>query len=362
MSDRRDMGGATSGSARHSGFAVGRRTVQPTKHSSVTAGECVELFATGDIEGCEFRIFVRQDEVDYLTPLRDWSAQPAFSWMTSAPGKVEIRFERRRAGGLLDWASTTLQVDAGEDLELEPTPRRIELEDGTRLWVPSAWESRRFGRPYEGAALAWLRSRASTAKVAYDLGANIGFFALRLARWLEPAGQLYCFEANPLCVYFLRANLFENRIDNCTILPVAVGSAPVSFQFALDYANTSIGTTSDSPHFTYKTGQAIGVQAVRIDDLVADGRLRRPNLMKIDVEGSEITVLDGMRETLARDRPDLLVEVHGLSMASGVIALLGEIGYRFRLLDQPGTDDWLAEAAILPLLTEAVYPLVCTKP
>ena len=54
----------------------------------------------------------------------------------------------------------------------------------------------------------------------------------------------------------------------------------------------------------------IEVQTVAIDDLVRAGGLPTPDVVKIDVEGAEIAVLEGMRETIDRHRPAIICELH----------------------------------------------------
>ena len=83
----------------------------------------------------------------------------------------------------------------------------------------------------------------------------------------------------------------------------------------------------------------IEVEAVTVDDLVAAGRLPRPSVVKIDVEGAEEDVLAGMAETLATVGPTLIVEVDGpddealARRRAGVVAQLASAGYTVEELE-----------------------------
>jgi hypothetical protein len=75
------------------------------------------------------------------------------------------------------------------------------------------------------------------------------------------------------------------------------------------------------------------VELVAIDDLVAAGRVPPPDVVKIDVEGAELAVLAGMRETLARHRPAIICELHDTH--APFVAFMAQCGYR--LINLEGT-------------------------
>jgi FkbM family methyltransferase len=143
--------------------------------------------------------------------------------------------------------------------------------------------------------------------VVYDVGANVGLYALLLAKVVGERGQVIAFE--PVREYYGR--LLENVTLN--------GTTQVrSFERALgDY----------SGELRISAGGALGHQAGAGDDPSGDGyrtvtvvegdRLREeaklplPTVVKIDVEGAEYGVLRGLRETLARpDCTVIMCEVH----------------------------------------------------
>ena len=136
--------------------------------------------------------------------------------------------------------------------------------------------------------------------VFYDIGANLGFFSLLGAHLAGmDDGPCYAFEAAPENAEAIRANAGLNAIANITVIAKAVSShaGRGRLQVVDDQSWSKLEDYGEHPN----TEQVIDVELVAIDDLVARGRAaaRRP-LVKIDVEGAEIAVLEGMRETIDR--------------------------------------------------------------
>jgi hypothetical protein len=81
-----------------------------------------------------------------------------------------------------------------------------------------------------------------------------------------------------------------------------------------------------------ETAQQAG--AVRIDDLLRDEEVPCPDLLKIDVDGSEVAVLHGARATLGALRPSIVVEVHSADLERDCAELLSGLGYRVVVVSQ----------------------------
>ena len=142
--------------------------------------------------------------------------------------------------------------------------------------------------------------------VFYDIGSNVGFFALVAARRVGPTGEAYAFEPLPANVEQIQANTAANKLDNLTIIPSAVGDQEGT---ATLYIDAHPGGATLSIDDSSGVGGQMGVEVVRIDDLVVTGRCRPPDVVKIDVEGLEPAVLRGMASTLAEHRPVVICEV-----------------------------------------------------
>lgn len=180
--------------------------------------------------------------------------------------------------------------------------------------------------------------------VAYDVGANVGFFTVVLARLTGGSGAVVAFEPIPATAEAARHNARLNGFGHVTVTAVAVGRNAGTVRLALQEESTwaklaEVGTT----------GPTIDVPMVAIDDLVEAGTIRPPDFVKIDVEGAELEVIEGLRRTLRSHRPVVLCEMHGKNREYA--ALMESLGYAVRALesDEPvATGRWDVHALAEP--------------
>ena len=135
----------------------------------------------------------------------------------------------------------------------------------------------------------------------------------------------------PICVYFLRANLELNGVSNCDILPIALLDSRKDTPFTIIYGNSNVGLSPKSSSYPSKIGQEIMVQGYGLDELIDAYNLKKPDLIKIDIEGAEEFAIKGMEKTLSRYRPVIFMEVHGLEAAHNTFPMLEAIGYRYQV-------------------------------
>jgi FkbM family methyltransferase len=173
-----------------------------------------------------------------------------------------------------------------------------------------------------------LERTVSAGTVFYDIGANVGFFTLLAARRVGAGGHVVAFEPLAENVATLQRNLALNGFEHATVVAAAVGD--VERKAALQLGEQPMwGQIVDQP-----SGPAVEVDMVVIDQMVAAGSIPAPDYVKVDVEGGEVGVLEGMRATIERSRPSILCEVHGT--AARVLPLLRDLGYQVRSLEGDG--------------------------
>jgi len=165
---------------------------------------------------------------------------------------------------------------------------------------------------------AWEKGTAATARiflhpgmVAVDVGAHVGYFTRIFSSAVGPAGKVFAFEPHPVNFGFLKKN--TRRLKNTVLIQAAVASQ----NGQLTLYESSVGSGSHSLHTgRYPVSQELDVKSVTLDAYFGD---RRINLIKIDVEGAELEVLEGAKNILGRsDAPALVIE-----FAPGVIRSLG---------------------------------------
>lgn len=156
----------------------------------------------------------------------------------------------------------------------------------------------------------------------YDVGANVGFYSLIASR---VGGAVVAFEPVPRNLNFLRRHLELNGAANARVVAAAVGAAngTVHFDFG---AHPSCGRVACSGN--------LEVAMVSLDQLLAEGSVPEPDLIKIDVEGAEADVLAGAERLLRRRHPTIFLATHGQAVHDRCVAILTDHGYELRPLDR----------------------------
>jgi len=172
-----------------------------------------------------------------------------------------------------------------------------------------------------------IRRYVSPGDTVYDVGANIGYVSLSLAKRVGVHGQVVSFEPLPQNLESLKNNIDINELANVRVMEVAASTGAGD---AIMRVAENLATASLVWHRNVTTAREIIVKTVSIDELVEKGAFGLPRFVKIDVEGSEGEVLQGMRRTIATAKPVLFVEC---SDAGREVAwhLLSELGYRCQL-------------------------------
>jgi FkbM family methyltransferase len=158
----------------------------------------------------------------------------------------------------------------------------------------------------------WLH-RLQPDDLFLDIGANTGIFSL-IANDLMPNGRIFAFEPNPNLHDDLRFNIRINKASHVT--PINVGLSDRTAMFFLPHIPGHTGSAalqrSDAAGpatCTPGTNTVITVSAAELDILVKEASTRRV-CMKIDVEGHELNVLRGLRESgLLRRTAWAIVEI-----------------------------------------------------
>ena len=132
-----------------------------------------------------------------------------------------------------------------------------------------------------------------------DLGANIGYFTLILAKLVGPTGKVFAFEPDPRNLALLKKNVEYNNYKNVIIVPKAVSN--VNDKCTLYTGQKTFGQNKIYKPKNTKTQKFIPIdsETVRLDDFFkTNGLLDKISFIKMDVEGAEFLALSGMKEIL----------------------------------------------------------------
>lgn len=176
---------------------------------------------------------------------------------------------------------------------------------------------------------------ARPGDIVFDVGANIGMYAIRQAR---RGGRVYAFEPNYDAFSRLKRNISLNNLENVIPVASAVHSKTGIIAFSMNPKSTLAGKVVISPEKSALSSH-VDVEAVSLDDFADSIKCPRINILKIDTEGHESEVLKGAKATLAKTEK-IVLEYHTPGQKAQITETLtknGEFGLvldlnRYRLL------------------------------
>ncbi len=223
-------------------------------------------------------------------------------------------------------------------LSNEPAVRRggirwkLELREGIDLAIFL------FGI-FERRTVTACRVRLRAGDVALDIGANIGAHTLHLARCVGPSGRVFAFEPT--------AFAFRKLLTNIALNP-SLASRIVAEQVML--VDPRCGTLEPQLYSSWPLvlaprlheehfGQlknTTGARAMALDEYIKMREVSSVNLIKLDVDGHECSVLRGAEETIRRHRPAIVMELAPYVLRDAgheledLVGIIQSLGYGFR--------------------------------
>jgi FkbM family methyltransferase len=160
---------------------------------------------------------------------------------------------------------------------------------------------------YDPEGIDFMRQAIRQGSVCYDVGANLGVYAIQFSNMVGPTGKVVAFEPNPHALRMLRHHVAINNLSNVRIVAAAAAEAPGTADFYA--ANWNGMGRLGAANSGLKETERFTVPVTTVDEQVAQTGLV-PDFILIDVEGFEIVVLEGARNTVLRHRPTVVVEMH----------------------------------------------------
>ncbi len=152
-----------------------------------------------------------------------------------------------------------------------------------------------FNPDYDRAELDFLRAHVPSGGVFVDVGANIGTYALTLARHVGSRGRVVAIEAHPVAHARLAFNVAASGLTQVRLVAAAASDSDGELMIATDTEN--LGASRIVP--AAAADQAYKVRALRLARIVNDAGLTKIHALKIDVEGFEDRVLTGFFRDVA---------------------------------------------------------------
>ena len=258
-------------------------------------------------------------------------------WIRSVPGLAQL--QRRIFSTFFVDREFVHQINAGPAMGLNYL---VQLPQDKQIWTGT----------YEAEVATKICDAVVPGQACFDIGAHRGFLSGVMA--VAGASEVHCFDPNPQNTKQLRSLSKLNPQLKFVVHEMAVGNHTGTVEFVL-MPETSMGKVLESNFQPDAKGMGkLTVDACRLDDLIATGKIPPPGLIKIDVEGAEELVLEGGLNLLMKYRPNIILEAHSQKLASQCIRVLKDAGYEVEPLNQQtsaehtsgdSTSHWIGRAA-----------------
>ncbi len=198
--------------------------------------------------------------------------------------------------------------------------RHIHIKDGLYDYRFRCETVREFSRCLkifikEPGTVDWIDKNVKSGDIFYDIGANIGVYTILAASRTGKKGRVYAFEPHG-------AN-FARLIDNITVNNLQKIVFPNNFAlhnkegfFPFHYKSSAVGTSDSqlagNPDVNMDEDETLISElkyATTVDHLIDSGEIEAPQHIKIDVDGNEILILEGMNDLLSGPHRPLTIQV-----------------------------------------------------
>jgi FkbM family methyltransferase len=181
---------------------------------------------------------------------------------------------------------------------------------------------------------------AKTTNTFIDVGANIGYFSF-LVKQMSPQAQIHSFEPLPKNIESYKKNRELNSFSDMHLYESCVADRMGETEFLIPPLGES--GWGRMAHRELFSGQKIKRDVITLDQFCAEKKITKVDLMKIDVEGYEMKVLQGAKQLIEKSRPKICIEINepclvdtGTSGAE-IFSYLQERAYQMYALDKQRT-------------------------
>jgi FkbM family methyltransferase len=181
-----------------------------------------------------------------------------------------------------------------------------------------------FEHDYELNNINFLNNYLTKGMTVIDVGAHLGALSMIMAEKVGPTGKIISFEPTPSTFLLLQKTVSING-QSAVVIPVrkAVSDKPGKAQFYVMGAEANNANSLSNNGDTQHKGVPVDIDLTSIDLVKKEYQLSAIDLVKIDAEGAELSVLKGAIEVIKKDKPKIILALHPASIIQFGDTLLG---------------------------------------
>jgi FkbM family methyltransferase len=231
-------------------------------------------------------------------------------------------------------------IEANNEIIYPNFPVIVPTKEGFQIEIKNAREFMQkymyFRGFYEFRITSLIKKILRTGDTFIDIGANIGWYTLLGAKLVGKTGQVITFEPAHHIYKHLKRNIDINSFKNIFLEKIAISDREDTVLLhTISNENIGLGSIIQSPTVLKQSLKTETVKTARLENYLKEKSIEKIRLIKIDVEGAEMKVLEGTREILKNKLCDyLIVEVSDErlrstnSSSNELFALLRDNGYK----------------------------------
>lgn len=149
-----------------------------------------------------------------------------------------------------------------------------------------------------------------TGMTCLDIGANIGYYVLLESKIIGDNGKVIAIEPSPQNYNCIKKNLELQNSQNVKAFNFAAGDTNGNIRFFINERSNGCKVLLEGEELPNRPGTVIQVPVKRMDDFLKELGVERVDFVRMDVEGYEWNIFQGMKNTIRKSKPIIQLEVH----------------------------------------------------
>lgn len=175
-----------------------------------------------------------------------------------------------------------------------------------------------------------IKNKLKEDMICLDIGSNIGYYAILESNLVGVGGKVIAIEPNPTNYKYLLKNLKLQNNNNTESYNFAASNKDGTIKFLIYETSNECMTIPDGEESKYP-GEVIEVPTKKMDTFVQELNLNTVDFLRMDVEGFEYYIFEGLKTTLERFKPLIQIELHvnimGIDKTKLILEHLKSLGY-----------------------------------